>query len=178
MKACRAALSGSRSSTNVCGSYSESIPCSSNARALLLGVGEPRLRGASHRVTYDAPDVVSTKQVTSYELEERTTEAPNLVVVDVTGELDLTNAQAVEERLEDLAADAGPALVLDLNRVLFIDSAAIHVLFRAARRLGKERFGLVFEPTSAVARTLEIVAISKVAAVAASHEDLPPFSPP
>lgn len=121
---------------------------------------------------------MSTKQVTSYELEERATEAPNLAVVDVGGELDLTNAQAVEERLEDLAADDGSALVLDLNRLLFIDSAAIHILFRTARRLGKERFGLVFEPTSAVARTLEIVAISKVATVAALHEDLPPFSPP
>ena len=127
-------------------------------------------------MTYDAPDVVSTKQVTSYELEERTTEASNLVVVDVGGELDLTNARAVEERLEDLAADTGSALVLDLNRVLFIDSAGIHVLFRTARRRGKERFGLVFEPTSAVARTLDIAAISKVATVAASHHELPLFS--
>jgi anti-anti-sigma factor len=96
------------------------------------------------------------------------------VFVDVSGELDLTNARDVEERLEELAEANGSALVLDLNRLLFVDSAALHVLFRIARRLGKERFGLVFEPTAAVARTLTIVGISEVATVADSPETLPP----
>ena len=63
------------------------------------------------------------------------------MIVDIAGELDLTNAEDVERRLEALSSDTS-ALVLDVNRVLFIDSAALHVLFRTARRLGKERLEL------------------------------------
>ena len=114
--------------------------------------------------------------MTSYELEQRPTDDPSLVHVDVSGELDLTNAPEVEERLEALTAANGARLVLDLNRVVFIDSAALHVLFRTARRLGKERFALVLEPTAAVARTLEIVDIAEVATLSQAG-DQPP-SPP
>ena len=57
--------------------------------------------------------------------------------MEVAGELDLTNARDMEERLEAVAVANGQALVLDLNRLVFIDSAALHVLFRTARRLGR-----------------------------------------
>jgi len=111
--------------------------------------------------------------MTSYELEQRPTDDPSLVHVAVAGELDLTNAHEVEERLEAITAESGVRLVLDLNRVVFIDSAALHVLFRTARRLGKERFTLVLEPTAAVARTLAIVGISEVATLSRTPADLP-----
>jgi anti-anti-sigma factor len=110
--------------------------------------------------------------MTSYELEQRPTDDPSLVHVDVTGELDLTNAHEVEERLEAFTGENGSRLVLDLNRVVFIDSAALHVLFRTARRLGKERFALLLEPTAAVARTLDIVGISEVATLSQSASEL------
>lgn len=110
--------------------------------------------------------------MTPYELEQRPTDDPSLVVVAVTGELDLTNAHEVEERLHALSVSNGSSLVLDLNRVVFIDSAALHVLFRTARRLGKERFGLVLEPAAAVARTLAIVGISEVARISNSADQL------
>lgn len=110
--------------------------------------------------------------MTSYELQERPTDDAQVVLVEVMGELDLTNAREIEERLEELAARDGARLVLDVNRVVFIDSAALHVLFRTARRLGKERFGLVLEPTAAVARTLAIVGIAEVATIAESASEL------
>jgi anti-sigma B factor antagonist len=112
--------------------------------------------------------------VTSYDLVVRPTDDPTLVVVEVEGELDLTNAHEVEERLGALVAGEDAALVLDLNRLLFIDSAALHVLFRTARRLGRDRFGLVLEPGAAVARTLSIVGISQVARVSETPDDLVP----
>jgi anti-anti-sigma factor len=93
------------------------------------------------------------------------------VLVAVGGELDLTNAPELEERLEDLT-DRDSTLVLDLNRLVFVDSAALHVLFRAARRLGRERFGIVLEPTAAVARTVTIVGLPDVATVRGSVEEL------
>ena len=111
--------------------------------------------------------------MTSYELEQRPTDDPSLVHLDVTGELDLTNAHELEERLEAITTANGSRLVLDLNRVVFIDSAALHVLFRTARRLGKDRFSLLLSPTAAVARTLEIVGISEVATLSESPDDLP-----
>ena len=110
--------------------------------------------------------------MTSYELAQRATDDPSLVLVDVTGELDLTNAHELEEQLEALTESNGARLVLDLNRVVFVDSAALHVLFRIARRLGKGRFGLVLEPSAAVARTLAIVGISEVATIAETPDAL------
>jgi anti-anti-sigma factor len=108
--------------------------------------------------------------MTAYELLRRPTDDPALVLVDVTGELDLTNAHELEERLETLSEPNGARLVLDLNRVVFVDSAALHVLFRIARRLGKERFVLALEPSAAVARTLAIAGVSEVATIRESAE--------
>jgi anti-anti-sigma factor len=110
--------------------------------------------------------------MTSYELERQETDDSSVVLVQVRGELDLTNASELEERLQDLPSDGGTSLVLDLNRVVFIDSAALHVLFKTARRLGKDRFGLLYEPTATVARTLAIVGVPKVATSGASHDEL------
>ena len=110
--------------------------------------------------------------MTSYELEQRPTEDAQMVLLEVMGELDLTNAHEVEERLEELTASNGARLALDVNRLVFIDSAALHVLFRTARRLGKARFALVLDPTAPVARTLAIVGISEVATIAESASEL------
>jgi anti-anti-sigma factor len=112
------------------------------------------------------------ERMTSYELAQRPTDDASLVLVDVTGELDLTNSHELEERLEALAESNGARLVLDLNRVVFVDSAALHVLFRIARQLGKDRFGLVLEPSAAVARTLAIVGISEVATISDTADTL------
>jgi anti-anti-sigma factor len=111
--------------------------------------------------------------MTSYELAQRPTDDPSLVLIDVTGELDLTNAHELEDHLEALTESNGARLVLDLNRVVFVDSAALHVLFRIARRLGKGGFGLVLEPSAALARTLAIVGISKVATISETPDGRP-----
>jgi len=109
--------------------------------------------------------------MTSFEIELRETEHPSLVIVDLGGELDLTNAPELEERLEALTT-LDSTLVLDLNQVVFADSAALHVLFRTAHRLGKEHFGIVLAPSGLVARTLTIVGLPDVATVRESLEEL------
>ncbi|HSI97293.1 MAG TPA: anti-sigma factor antagonist [Gaiellaceae bacterium] len=109
--------------------------------------------------------------MTPFELERRDTDAPHVVLVQISGELDLTNARELEEQLDELSRDAS-TLVLDLNRVLFIDSAALHVLFRTARALEDGRFGLVLEPTAAIARTLAIVGMPQMIAVRTTVEEL------
>jgi anti-sigma B factor antagonist len=113
--------------------------------------------------------------VTPYELKVRepeTTATEGVTVVELVGEIDLSNAADVERRLAELGED-GSGLVLDLNRVTFLDSAALHMLFRVARRFQEEgRFGIVLEPTAIVATTLAIAGLDDVADVAASVDAL------
>jgi anti-anti-sigma factor len=97
--------------------------------------------------------------------------AAGAVVAALSGELDLTNARELEERL-DAAASAHELLVVDLNRVVFIDSAALHVLFKFARQRGRERLALVLEPTAAVSRTLDIVGLKDAVRTVPSLGDL------
>jgi anti-sigma B factor antagonist len=110
--------------------------------------------------------------VTPYELEQRSDDDSRIVVLAVTGELDLTNAHEFEDHVAGVVSNDGAPLVLDLTRVAFIDSAALHVLFRTARGLSRDRFGLLLDAASAISRTLEIVGISEVATVRLSMDDL------
>ncbi|CAN5362071.1 hypothetical protein BH20ACT13_BH20ACT13_06460 [soil metagenome] len=116
--------------------------------------------------------------MTSFQVEPGAADDPEVVVLAFTGELDLTNASELEEHLERALTANGSRLVLDLRRVAFVDSAALHVLFRTARALGKERFGLVVEPQSAIARVFEIVRISQMARIGDSIDDLSAVLPP
>lgn len=106
-----------------------------------------------------------------YDLELRTAPLDGVVVVVLSGELDLTNARELEDRLAR-CAPGDTVLVVDLNRVVFIDSAALHVLFKLAGRRGRERLTLLLEQGAAVARTLEIVGMKDAAPVVASLDEL------
>jgi anti-anti-sigma factor len=107
--------------------------------------------------------------VASFELEQVQDGDPEVAVVAIAGELDLSNADDLVEQLGTAAA--GRPLVVDLNRVLFIDSAALHRLFGVARERGFDRLALVADPSAPVARTLEIVQFHRAATVAASVSD-------
>ena len=107
--------------------------------------------------------------VASFELEQVQDGDPEVAVVAIAGELDLSNADDLVEQLGTAAA--GRPLVVDLNRVLFIDSAALHRLFGVARERGFDRLALVADPGAPVARTLEIVQFHRAATVAASVSD-------
>ena len=111
--------------------------------------------------------------VTPYELEVRETGLDEATLVEIAGELDLMNASEVERRLVDIAGLTASGVFVDLNRVTFVDSAALHMLFRVASQIGDEqRFGIVLEPTALVARTLAIVGLDAVASVRATSAEL------
>jgi anti-anti-sigma factor len=105
--------------------------------------------------------------VTTYDLKHVESDDPEIAVVALSGELDLTIAGELAERLDELAAV--PDLVLDLNGVVFVDSAALHRLFRLARERGS--LALVLEPTSPIATTLAIVELGRVAPITATVEE-------
>jgi anti-sigma B factor antagonist len=56
-----------------------------------------------------------------------------VAIAEVTGDIDMSTASGLRERLSGLA-DSGQPLIVDLNRVTFIDSTGLGVLVSAARR--------------------------------------------
>jgi anti-anti-sigma factor len=56
-----------------------------------------------------------------------------VVIAGVTGDIDMSTVAGLRERLFELA-DSGQPLIVDLNRVTFIDSAGLGALVGAARR--------------------------------------------
>lgn len=89
----------------------------------------------------------------SLRLERRT--EPRGDVVELAGELDLTNASQLDEAL---ASTATPAVYLDLTRVTFIDSAAMRAIDRARGHLLEHgrRLLLVAPPDSRAAWTFRV----------------------
>jgi anti-anti-sigma factor len=108
--------------------------------------------------------------VATYELELVEPGEADLAVIVLRGELDLTNADDLARRLDELSGGDRP-VVLDLNRVVFIDSAAIHRLFRIARERGSRAVAFVFERTAPVAAALEIAELRRAAVVACTLDE-------
>jgi anti-sigma B factor antagonist len=59
-----------------------------------------------------------------------------VVIAEVTGDIELSTVAGLRERLFRLA-DSGQPVIVDLNRITFIDSAGLGVLIAAARRAGE-----------------------------------------
>jgi anti-sigma B factor antagonist len=53
------------------------------------------------------------------------------VILALSGELDVISAPDLAERLDALAAEACPRVLLDLSRLSFVDSAGVSVLVKA-----------------------------------------------
>ena len=88
---------------------------------------------------------------------EVTVEGPDRMIVSLIGELDLGAVPALWARLEPLFGP-GKLIVLDGERLGFLDSSGLRMLARAANRAA--RTGTVLRlaaPGQAVRRTLELV---------------------
>jgi anti-anti-sigma factor len=107
--------------------------------------------------------------MSSYGIEMQDGDDHGEVHVALTGELDLTNAGELELGLDEIA-DGGKRLAVDLNGVSFLDSAALHVLFKLARRCGRDRLVFVVDPGAHIATTLEIVGLANVATTRPSSD--------
>ena len=69
-----------------------------------------------------------------------------IVVVHLTGELDLYNAHAVRDELFVVASRNPDRVVVDLAAVTFIDSTGLGVLIEARTRLANRRAFLLAAP--------------------------------
>jgi anti-sigma B factor antagonist len=83
-------------------------------------------------------------------------------VVELRGELDLSNAPALRERLLDIAATQSASLILDLSGLTFMDSTGISVLVAAERRAHQLGGSLSLAgPQKVVARVLHITSLDR-----------------
>ncbi|MBA3852224.1 MAG: STAS domain-containing protein [Chloroflexi bacterium] len=93
------------------------------------------------------------------------------LVARLRGEVDMTNASFIREELTSSVPNDASALVIDLSDTLYVDSAAIEVLFELSRRLGRRRQDLrLVVPAASPLRRL--LTLTDVGAVAPMHESL------
>jgi anti-sigma B factor antagonist len=91
-------------------------------------------------------------------------------VVRLGGELDLYNAAQVGMALADACAQAPERLVVDLEKVEFIDSTALGVLIETRTKLDNRGGFLLAAPGLQTRRALEISGLDKLFAV---HDTVP-----
>jgi anti-sigma B factor antagonist len=91
----------------------------------------------------------------------------------VSGEIDMSNAASVLERVASFVTPDDEALVLDLSALGFIDSAGLHALFELHATLGerRQRLALALPHGGHVARTVEIVGLPETIAVHETREE-------
>jgi anti-anti-sigma factor len=95
----------------------------------------------------------------------------DVVVVRLTGELDISGADPTGQRIADAVPSSARGLVVDMSELDFIDSSGVSMLFGLARRVGSRRQELrVVAPAGKpVARVLDIVEFDRAAPV---HRDV------
>jgi anti-sigma B factor antagonist len=91
--------------------------------------------------------------------------ADGAVVVTLTGELDLYNADEVRSALLACCAEQPERLVVDLAQVDFADSTALGVLIEARTRLPNSRGFLLAAPQLGTRRALEVSGLDRHFAV-------------
>jgi anti-anti-sigma factor len=89
------------------------------------------------------------------------------VLAALSGEVDITNSGYVAEELIRSVPNDALALVVDLARTRYLDSAAIEVLFDLSRRLRNRRqaLRLVVPDDSPLKRVLELTEVASVAPI-------------
>ena len=98
--------------------------------------------------------------------------AGNVVVGRVVGEIESVNAQEMSTALAAQLPSDRAALVIDLSRVTYLDSAGIELLFDLARRLRthRQQLRLVVPVDAPMRRVLELCDIDRAAPIDATVE--------
>jgi anti-sigma B factor antagonist len=90
-------------------------------------------------------------------------------LIELTGEADVTNSDALRDLLDAEAAKQPRTLIIDLSGLRFMDSSALHVLLRANRTLDRQGGVLALaSPREAVAKMLRLTAADQLIPVYSS----------
>jgi anti-sigma B factor antagonist len=83
------------------------------------------------------------------------------IIVRLTGELDLYNAEPIRAALLQAVAEQPERLVVDLSAVRFMDSSVLGALIEARSRLPESRAFLLAGPRLETSRALEISGLDR-----------------
>jgi anti-sigma B factor antagonist len=100
------------------------------------------------------------------------TDRGGVPVVKVQGEVDVSTAPELRERLLAIAEEGKPVVIVDLSDVSFIDSTALGVLVSALKRFrsgGGDLKLVVTEPH--IVKVLEITGLTEVFEIYARSEE-------
>jgi anti-sigma B factor antagonist len=88
-------------------------------------------------------------------------------VAHLSGELDVSSANTLRERLLTAVENQDVGLVVDLSDAIYVDSAGVNLLFEVAERLAVRQlaFAVVYPEGSIVERVLTLVNVAAVADV-------------
>jgi anti-anti-sigma factor len=88
-----------------------------------------------------------------------------LPVARLEGEIDMTNAKSLGDRLRALLTNRSVALVVDLEATTYLDSSGITLLFGLSDelRLRQQQLHLVVPEDSPIARMITITGLDRVA---------------
>jgi anti-sigma B factor antagonist len=90
-------------------------------------------------------------------------------LVELAGEADVTNSDALREMLDTEAAKQPRMVIIDLSGLRFMDSSALHVILRANRVLDRQGGVLALaSPREPVAKMLRLTAADQLIPVYAS----------
>jgi anti-anti-sigma factor len=88
----------------------------------------------------------------------------DLLLARVIGEVDLSNASLVRERIITAVPNTAAGLVLDLTETYHLDSSGVRLVFELANRLGNrgQRLDLVAPDDSVARRVLDLTEVHRV----------------
>jgi anti-sigma B factor antagonist len=85
-----------------------------------------------------------------------------VVIVTVSGELDISNAATLEQAVASITAERPERLIFDLSGLRFMDSAGIAVLLDTAGKVNAVRLR---DPSPAVRRVVELTGLTDVLSI-------------
>lgn len=94
----------------------------------------------------------------------------DVVVAHVTGEVDLSNAKSVTERLVAAVPNTATALVLDMAGTSYLDSSGVRIIFELAQRLRNrgQDVRLVVPEGANIRRVLMLTEVERVVPMSTS----------
>lgn len=94
-------------------------------------------------------------------------EHDRVVVVRLSGELDLSNVADVSDALDQAAPGEALGMVLDMTELRHIDSAGVRMLFDLRRRLGRRRqeLALAIPERARIRDVIDLLAVGETIAV-------------
>ena|GEM_PF-4609700 len=79
------------------------------------------------------------------------------------GEVDRSNIEQFSAAVDEVLREGCRRLVLDFTHLVFLDSAAVSVIFRTLARLSPEEWLAVLNPAPSILRLLQLVGLPEVA---------------